>query len=155
MLKAASEGNDHADWLASLLKATEASGLIFWVENPDGSFLWWQEAWLSLGCRLQERVFRLDYCRCGCPWRKRRKRTRFFTNGHLTGQTLFCHGDHVHQRLVGWSKFHRACWTRATRVAQVYPRVLCRWIAVAVLIDAGLLPERHYDFVFLWDLQTR
>ena len=137
MQKSVSDGNDHSDWLASLIGLALALGLLFWVENPDGSFLWLQDAWIKLGCQLPSHVFRLDYCRCNCPWRKR---TRFLTNCHLKGQTMFCLLDHVHRRLVGWSKVHRACWTR---VAQTYPKLLCKWIALALLIDAGLRPDRR------------
>ena len=137
MHKSVSDGNDHSDWLASLIGLALALGLLFWVENPDGSFLWLQDAWIKLGCQLPSHVFRLDYCRCNCPWRKR---TRFLTNCHLKGQTMFCLLDHVHRRLVGWSKVHRACWTR---VAQTYPKLLCNWIALALLIDAGLRPDRR------------
>lgn len=137
MHKSVSDGNDHSDWLASLIGLALALGLLFWVENPDGSFLWLQDAWIKLGCQLPSHVFRLDYCRCNCPWRKR---TRFLTNCHLKGQTMFCLLDHVHRRLVGWSKVHRACWTR---VAQTYPKLLCKWIALALLIDAGLRPDRR------------
>ena len=137
MHKSVSDSNDHSDWLASLIGLALALGLLFWVENPDGSFLWLQDAWIKLGCQLPSHVFRLDYCRCNCPWRKR---TRFLTNCHLKGQTMFCLLDHVHRRLVGWSKVHRACWTR---VAQTYPKLLCKWIALALLIDAGLRPDRR------------
>ena len=80
---------------------------------------------------------RVDYCAFGCAWRKR---TRIFTNTHLKGQSLFCSRDHLHRRLVGWSRAHRAPWTR---VAQVYPRKLCWIISTALLRDAGLLPTRR------------
>ena len=80
----------------------------------------------------------MDYCRCNCPWRKR---TRFLTNCHLRGQSLFCLRDHEHRKLVGWSRIHKACWTR---VAQTYPNILCKWISLALLIDAGLRPDRKH-----------
>ena len=41
--------------------------------------------------------------------------------------------------IVGWSKKYK---TPKTRVAQVYPKRLCLWLATAMLIDSGLLPER-------------
>ena len=131
MQKTIAEGNGHADWLAQLIPVACEHSLVYWVENPDGSFLWLLDAWLELGCQL-ENLFRLDYCRCSCLWRKR---TRFFTNCHLRGQSLFCLRDHV-----GWSQLHKACWTR---VAPTHPKILCKWIALALLIDAGLWPDRR------------
>ena len=137
MQKAVFEGNNHADWLAEFLKFVISCGLQFWVENPDGSFLWALEAWIELGSQLGSKLFRLDYCRCGCPWRKR---TRFLTSCHLAGQRLFCTRDHKHRCLVGWSKIHKASWTH---VAQVYPKILCSWVASAILIDAGIVTNRR------------
>ena len=138
MFKAVSEGNDHADWLAELISVACEHDLLYWVENPDGSFLWLLDAWIELGSKNPENLFRLDYCRCNCPWRKR---TRFLTNCHLRGQSLFCLRDHKHRKLVGWSRIHKACWTR---VAQTYPNIFCKWISLALLIDAGLRPDRKH-----------
>ena len=129
-------GNSHSRWLASLVALCMACGVFFWVENPDGSFLWLQEEWLTLGANAYASCFRLDYCCCGTPWRKR---TRFFTDLHLRGQSVFCSRLHKHVRLVGWSRLHKMSWTRA---AQEYPRRLCRWISTCILIDTGNLPGR-------------
>lgn len=133
-----SEGNDHASWLASIISLCIAKGIHFWVENPDSSFLWYCPDWTALGANDKTKSFRLDYCVCGCPWRKR---TRFFTDLHLRGQFVFCNRSHKHLRLVGWSRVHQKPWTR---VAQVYPRRLVHWVASAILIDAGLLPGRKH-----------
>lgn len=129
-------GNDHAEWLSRVIQLCRQHKIRFWVENPDSSFLWFLPCWEALGARDTNSCFRLDYCVCGCPWRKR---TRFFTDLHLKGQHSFCARDHKHLRLVGWSRLHRKAWTR---VAQVYPRRLVQWISFAVLSDAGLLPGR-------------
>ena len=129
-------GNSHSRWLASLVALCMACGVFFWVENPDGSSLWLQEEWLTLGANAYASCFRLDYCCCGTPWRKR---TRFFTDLHLRGQSVFCSRLHKHVRLVGWSRLHKMSWTRA---AQEYPRRLCRWISTCILIDTGNLPGR-------------
>ena len=136
MAEKVSEGNSHSKWLASLVSLCLLLGILFWVENPDGSFLWLQEEWRVLGANVYGSCFRLDYCVCGTAWRKR---TRFFTNLHLRGQSAFCSRLHKHVRLVGWSRAHRMSWTRA---AQEYPRRLCQWISAAILIDTGLLPGR-------------
>lgn len=33
-------GNSHAQFLLELLVICQEMGLLYWVENPDGSFLW-------------------------------------------------------------------------------------------------------------------
>lgn len=130
-------GNRHSQWLSYLIRICVRLNIIFWVENPDGSFLWLLDEWVALGAWDFSMSLRVDYCFFGCSWRKR---TRFFSNSHLAGQHRFCSRDHSHRRLVGWSRCHRSPWTR---VAQVYPRKLCWMVASAVLIDAGLLPNRR------------
>ena len=130
-------GNVHSKWLSYLIGLCLSLNIIFWVENPDGSFLWLLDEWRILAAGDLSKSFRVDYCFFGCSWRKR---TRIFSNSHLGGQHKFCSRDHSHRRLVGWSRCHKAPWTR---VAQVYPRKLCWIVASAVLIDAGLLPNRR------------
>ncbi len=130
-------GNRHASWLSSLIRICLELGIWFWVENPDSSFLWLLDDWRGLGSLDYGSSLRIDYCVLGCRWRKR---TRIFTNTHLKGQCRFCSRDHLHQRLVGWSKCYRAPWTR---VAQVYPRRLCWMIATALLIDGGILKNKR------------
>ena len=137
MFEKVSMGNHHAIWLAGLIDLCRKYHVFFWVENPDGSFLWSLDEWVKLGAKDPSHSMRVDYCAFGCAWRKR---TRIFTNTHLQEQRLFCSRDHTHRKLVGWSRAHRAPWTR---VAQVYPRKLCWIISTAVLRDAGLLPTRR------------
>ena len=137
MFEKVSMGNRHSAWLATLVAICQTDDILYWVENPDGSFLWSLDEWLKLGSKDVAGSMRVDYCAFGCAWRKR---TRVLTNTHLRGQQLFCSQDHLHRRLVGWSKAHRCPWTR---VAQVYPRKLCWIIATALLRDAGLLATRR------------
>ena len=59
----------------------------------------------------------------------------------FSDELSFCLRDHEHRKLVGWSRIHKACWTR---VAQTYPNILCKWISLALLIDAGLRPDRKH-----------
>ena len=130
-------GNQHSEWLVSLIVICDDVGIQWWVENPDGSFLWLQERWIAIGSLNYKNSLRIDYCRCGMSWRKR---TRILTSCYLRGQQLFCLRNHEHRRLVGWSRVHKMSWTR---VAQTYPRSLSYLIAVGMLIDSGLLPNRR------------
>lgn len=64
----------------SLVRICIAVGVIFFVENPDGSWIWKLDQELSWDDILQNPTvgdFRVDQCRFGTPWRKR---TRFRTN---------------------------------------------------------------------------
>ena len=131
------EDNDHADWLATMVTLACEKGICFWAEHPDSSFLWLLPSWQSLGAGNRAQVLRIDFCRLAACWRKR---TRVLTSTHLAGQHLFCTRDHEHVRLLGWSKVHRCSWTK---VAQAYPRKFSYMLAVAMLVDGGLLPERR------------
>lgn len=137
MLHKALEGNEQASWLADMVALCQTFDVRFWVENPDGSYLWLHPKWQTLGSTDFSRSLRIDQCRAGTPWRKR---TRFFSDLHIKGQRCFCLRNHKHIRLVGWSKSHGCAWTRA---AQTYPAKLSRWVAQAILIDSGLLPHRR------------
>ena len=137
MQKKVAEGNDQAIWLAGLVAYCITNSLFFWVENPDLSFLWWLPEWRLLGAHIPSNSFRLDYCTCGCPWKKR---TRVFTNLWLKDHCLFCNKTHSHLRLVGWSKEYGLPWTR---LAQEYPRRFCGLLADAILLDNGLIPFRR------------
>lgn len=130
-------GNSHSVVLCRFIALCSLYGVRFWVENPDGSYLWLQQHWKDVGANDYQNCLRLDYCVCGTPWRKR---TRLFTDLHLAGQSCFCDRKHVHRKLVGWSRVHGCSWTK---VAQAYPRRLCRWVATAILIDTGLYPDRR------------
>ncbi len=136
-------GNQHSLQLHEFIKICIQTGIYFWVENPDGSFLWLQKHWQELGAGNYDRCLRLDYCSCGTAWRKR---TRFFTDLQLAGQHVFCTRTHSHRRLVGYSRLHKCSWTR---VAQAYPRRLCQWISSAILSDTGAVERRRADVAAL------
>ena len=120
-------GNQHAAFTLSVLKECRAQSLPYWLENPDGSFLWLQPQWIAAGFALPDRCFRFDMCIFHTPWRKR---TRVVTSTDLAGIRELCRGGHKHQVLRGRSSAHRDNWTH---VAQVYPRPLCARIASAML----------------------
>ena len=143
MLLKVTLGNQHSSQLHEFVVLCMQHGIFYWVENPDGSFLWLQQHWQRLGANDYERCLRLDYCVCGTAWRKR---TRFFTDLHLAGQSAFCTRDHGHRLLVGYSRLHKCSWTR---VAQAYPRRLCQWMSAAILSDVGAVERRRVDVAAL------
>ena len=111
-------------------------GGFFWVENPDGSWMWRQRGALSWDPVLAfDSVgdLRLDFCRFGTPWRKR---TRFRTNLQVRGETLFCLCQRPHTRLRGRCKERKCSYTK---LAEPYPRGVADLMAMAVLADTGLL----------------
>ena len=132
MKRKIAEGNSHSQWLAKLIKICLAKGIKYWVENPDGSFLWLQPEWMSMRRSVRESFFRVDFCTFGTPWRKR---TRFLTNGRLSHVKRLCNRQHQHLVLRGRSKKHQACWTK---VAEPYPRRLCNLLGHAACCDLGL-----------------
>eukprot|EP00438_Fugacium_kawagutii_P003106 Skav210388 [mRNA] locus=scaffold1526:346357:350934:- [translate_table: standard] len=116
------------------------TGVIFWVENPDASWFWRQReelSWDSLQADKQVGDFRIDQCRFGTPWRKR---TKFRTNCSLRGQRLLCRCSTGHVILRGRCKERKINFTK---LAESYPRKLCRLIACGVAQDLGLLPGRR------------
>ena len=52
MAKKVAEGNAMSQWLASLILLAIECRLVWWVENPSGSYLWHQPEWLE----IQQRV---------------------------------------------------------------------------------------------------
>ena len=126
-------GNQHASFMLQVLLWCEEHDLPYWVENPDGSFLWILPPWLDAGIGTFDKSYRFDQCRFGTAWRKR---TRLATT---TGQRDLGLGGHSHQVLRGKSRHHSLCWTR---IAQTYPRSLCAHIGAALGDALGLLPMR-------------
>ena len=125
-------------WLLQVQASAGCAGARFWFENPDSSFLWRLPGWEAFSAPHSPHVFRLDRCRCGCPWRKR---TRIATNCSLAGARLLCPGA-GHHRLRGYSKAHRKPWTL---VAQPFPRGLCELLALALCAAAGWTQDRPLD----------
>ena len=54
--------------------------MLYWVENPDSSWLWKREVG-----KVFTNTVRLDYCQFGAPYRKR---TRLATNAKYTPRPL-------------------------------------------------------------------
>eukprot|EP00435_Cladocopium_sp_Y103_P020762 s4288_g5.t1 len=50
------QGNSHAPFVLSLVLLCIELGLAYWVENPDGSFLWLLPGWLASGVASAERA---------------------------------------------------------------------------------------------------
>ncbi|CAE8683129.1 unnamed protein product, partial [Polarella glacialis] len=136
------DGNSHSRWLCSLLLRAHRLGIPFWVENPDGSWLWRQREWQRLAKRLGVGLFRLDFCRFGTRWRKR---TRILTTTELRDNTLLRGQDATarccqHLVLRGRCAARNLSWAK---VAEPYPAGLCQVLAAALLNAAGLQPERR------------
>ena len=119
-------GNSMANWLAEFCRAALLLGIIIWVENPSGSFIWLMPAWRDLIEEFSLRCFYTDYCRWGTPWRKR---TKFFGNFSAAGLKLLCQCTSGHVQLRGYGRRHGMSWTKA---AEAYPHSLCRFLAKAV-----------------------
>ena len=134
MQEKVTRGNLHSTFVFAVITLARQLLLGYWVENPDGSFLWLQPRWVMSGWALFEGAYRFDMCRFDALWRKR---TRIITNTELAGVRQLCLGGHEHVHLRGRSKFHRLNWTR---VAQVYPKKLCEKVADALASHAGLKP---------------
>lgn len=132
MQEKVANGNKHAAFLLRLILLCETLGISYWVENPDGSFLWLLPDWSAAGIGQPERSFRVDLCRYKTPWRKR---TRIATNTLLSGQRHLCAGGHSHTILRGRNKIYKVSWTR---LAQVYPEGLARDLTAALAVSAGL-----------------
>ncbi|CAE7267590.1 unnamed protein product [Symbiodinium microadriaticum] len=125
-------------WLHELKVVVEASGVLFWFENPDLSFWWRMPGWEAAADPRSDACFRVDRCLCGCPWRKR---TRIATNSCLAGARMLC-SARGHRKLRGYSKAHRKPWTL---VSPSFPRGLCELLALALCAGAGWTQERALD----------
>ena len=132
-------GNAMAAWIATLVQLAISLQLPFWVENPAGSFLWLQPAWVRLIEEFSLQAFLTDYCRWGTPWRKRTKFVGVFQGA---GLKLLCQCKRPHVKLVGYSVAHKCCWTKA---AEAYPRSLARYLAATIAEE--LKPVKRQRFV--------
>lgn len=111
MAKKVAIGNAMAQWLAELVRKFCLAGLP--IENPAGSFLWLQPAWVALQAEFGLQSFLIDYCRWGTAWRKRAK---FLGRFQKAGVRLLCLCKSRHVRLVGY----RCCWTKAAEAYRVH-----------------------------------
>ena len=127
-------GNDFSWWLLDMLESCLDCDVVFWVENPDLSWIFRLPSWRAFLGRHATRVgfWRFDQCRFSRPWRKR---TKVLTNGLLRGWCTFCFRDHGHQVLRGRSKYHRKNWTA---IAQAYPTRLSKFLALSICFDLGI-----------------
>ncbi|CAL1164508.1 unnamed protein product [Cladocopium goreaui] len=132
MTRKVQQGNGHAAFVLKVILFCLKHQLVYWVENPDGSWLWLLPPWVESGIARAERAYRFDMCRYQTPWRKR---TRILTNTRFAGVREICQGGHSHQFLRGRSSLHRCCWTK---VAQTYPMSLSRRLAFEMGRAAGL-----------------
>lgn len=119
-------GNEMANWLEKFIDRALQKGLVVWIENPAGSFLWLMPSWTRLIEKHSLRSFYTDYCAWGAPWRKR---TRFYGSFAAAGLSLLCSCGKRHIQLRGYSKQHGVSWTKA---AEAYPHSLSRFLALAV-----------------------
>ena len=125
-------GNEQLLFVLQLVDMCQRSGVRFSVENPNGSWMWKQEgklSWERVMRRKNVGDLKVDYCMFGCPWQKR---TRFRTDLHVAGQSVFCKCGLPHIRLRGRCSERGMNWTQ---VAEPYPRALCSCIAAAIGID--------------------
>ena len=128
-------GHDQLALVLRLVACCITNGLLFWVENPDGSWFWRLDDDLSWGdIDKHEAVgnFRVDQCRFSTAWRKR---TRFKTNCHLRHQKVLCKCLGPHLKLRGKCK---ESGMNYTKLAESYPRSLCEIIAAAFARDLNL-----------------
>ncbi|CAE7801360.1 unnamed protein product [Symbiodinium sp. CCMP2592] len=126
-------GNRQADWVGHALSLyREHCQGHFWIEGPDGSFMWLLAGLIEeFADPHSPQLLRLDQCRFGTRWRKR---SRFGVNGCIAGARLFCQCSGPHVVLRGRSAELGRPWTS---VAQCYPRPLCDMLATAAAVAAG------------------
>lgn len=137
MLRKILDGNSHSLWLSTIVKECKKMRILYWIENPDSSFLWSQPEWEALQSKNPKHFFKVDFCTYKTLWRKR---TRFLTNTRLRNSKRLCRGGHQHLILRGRSQRHKMCWTK---VAEPYPRALCRALAHAVCADLDLVRNKE------------
>lgn len=126
------EGNVRSDFVAELICVCEEVGAIFWVENPDTSFLWLQRGYKRFKSPSSPWVFRTDYCRYGTSWRKR---TRVATSSRsLCGLRMLCTCRQPRTVLRGMHPTRKVAWTA---VAEPYPAGFSKLVAAALSNDVG------------------
>ncbi|CAE7270722.1 unnamed protein product [Symbiodinium sp. CCMP2592] len=134
------KGNRQADWVAHILRAFRAnSDGHFWIEGPDGSFMWLLAGFAEFAPAVSPSTLRVDQCRFGTRWRKR---TRFAVcdSSALAGERLFCNCSRPHLVLRGRAAPDHRSWTS---IAQAYPRPLAELVAAAAAIKAGWTSGGH------------
>ena len=132
MRESVAEGNKHSVFNRKVMRKAEEKGLIYWVENPDTSFLWLQRGYERFSAPDSSWIFRADFCRFGTAWRKP---TRVATNSpSLRSVRMLCKcGTRSHIVLRGMHPTLRKPWTA---VAEPYPRGFCSVLAGSLSSDA-------------------
>lgn len=134
------EGDEGAIWFISLLEVGLKAGCQIWLENPASSWLFHLPEWKRLMRRWPDIGYWVaDYCRFGCPWKKR---TRFASTSSLQGHKTLCTRDHQHLVLRGRSKKAGENWTR---VAQAYPDGVAKALATGLCLAASFIKYRAFD----------
>ena len=131
------EGNSSVAWLVALLCVCLGMDIIFWLENPAGSWMFKQPIFKAfLEKYLGKCGFWIcDYCRFGTAWRKR---TKFLTSSLIKDSKTCCNQKHRHLLLRGRSPFHRKSWTL---VAQAYPKGVVKTVSKAMMISANIISK--------------
>ena len=131
MKRKVSEGNSHSDFCIELIDIAKLVGVAYFLENPDGSWLWKQKKYNNYADPSSPDTFRLCFCRFGTQWRKA---TRIATSTRLRGLRMMCRCKKKHFALRGFSSIHRKMWTK---VAEPYPAGLARLLAISLCCQAG------------------
>lgn len=135
------QGNSHADYMDELMQISDRASepILFWVENPDTSWLWRQKRYERFRAANSDNLFRCCFCRFGTPWRKG---TRFATNlKALRGLRMMCRCRRGHLQLRGQSP-HGRPWTQ---IAEPYPRPLCDLLGKAIALECGWITRKRLD----------
>ena len=133
------EGNSHCDFCIFLVQLCVELSLAFFLENPDGSWMWKQRGYEEFDDPSSPAVFRLCFCRLGTPWRKA---TRIATSTRLRGLRMMCKCRTRHFALRGFSQLHKKMWTK---VAEPYPRGLSRLLGIALCCQAGWCEQKRLN----------
>lgn len=133
-------GQQQLSFTLQLVRCCLRHHVVFWVENPDGSWFWKQVGDLSWDDILADTSvgdLRVEQCMFGTAWRKR---TKFRTNCHLRNQKLICNRQHQHVVLRGRCRERKVNFTK---LAEAYPRSLCSALSFAMGMDSGLSKNRR------------
>ena len=144
MGKKVSQGNSHASFCIELVELCRQLHLSFFLENPDGSWMWKQRGFADFDDPASLHVFRLCFCRFGTPWRKA---TRIATSTRLRGLRMMCKCRRKHFHLRGFSQMHKKMWTQ---VAEPYPGPkdpggLSSLLGVSLCCQAGWCEQRRFN----------
>ena len=123
-------GNRMSDWVCSAVSKAHSLGILFWVENPLPSWIWFQKRWRLFAKTPGVGPLDTDYCTWGNPWRKR---TRFLLNFNLQNTKCMCNCISKHLVLRGAAPDGRM-WTLH---AQPYPRGLAAFLAANICQALG------------------